>query len=248
MSGAIVPPLNTEDIAIKSYDLGVNKYYALGHTVSFLYDHALTFGSEVECVWKRRFTLPTYLFLIFRYVTPLVCIINIVAENDPTWVGIRCSHWVWLPVALGPMIYATTGFILILRTHALYNRAYWVLYIAVPVYLAQISISLWTIPVGVPEPLPTGLIGCIPSEKLGTNARLIASYVASVVFDACIFILTIVRAMQLRNQRDHMALVSIIARDGAMYFFALFLLNLFNIFLLHMAIPELSGPNARFSR
>ena len=86
-----------------------NKYYVLASTVMLIYDHMLTFASEIEFIWQRRFGLPTYLFFIFRYATFLVSVLDIAAEHDPTWIGKRCSRWIWLPVAIGPIISAATG-------------------------------------------------------------------------------------------------------------------------------------------
>lgn len=90
-------------------DLVINKYYVLGYTTMLLYDHVLTLDSEIDLIWHRRFTFPTYIFFIFRYLTPLVCILTVVAEHDGAWTGTRCSRWIWLPAAIGPIISATTG-------------------------------------------------------------------------------------------------------------------------------------------
>ncbi|KAF8530104.1 hypothetical protein BU17DRAFT_23448, partial [Hysterangium stoloniferum] len=72
-------------LADLAHILTVNKNYVLGYSVMLLYDHILTFGREVQFMWTHPFTMPTYLFFIFRYVTPLVCILNIIAEHSPGW-------------------------------------------------------------------------------------------------------------------------------------------------------------------
>jgi len=239
--------LDPGDFASQFYHLGINKNYVIGYSVMLLYDHVLTLDNEVDLIWQRRFTLPTYLFFIFRYATPIVCIINLIAEHDPTWTGTRCSRWIWLPVAIGPIIAATTGIILILRIHALCNRALWVLYITIPVYIVQIAIMLWSIPAGTVAQFPPGFVGCVASEKQGTIGRLTASYIAGFVFDLIIFLLTLSRAIHLRLLSARIPLVSLILRDGVMYFFALLVVNLVNVSVIYLAPTDLSGPNARFS-
>ena len=60
-------------------------------------------------IWNKRKSLPSYLFFIFRYLTPIVSLINLIALNDPGWVGPTCNNWIWLPVAVGPIVSAATG-------------------------------------------------------------------------------------------------------------------------------------------
>ena len=95
-----------------------------------IYDHILTFDvsmvrispghsasltlfqyykQEREYIWKKRITMPSCLFLIFRYVTPIISAINLVALHWPGWKGSICRNWIWLPVAAGPIVSAATG-------------------------------------------------------------------------------------------------------------------------------------------
>ncbi|KAK7689839.1 hypothetical protein QCA50_006478 [Cerrena zonata] len=48
--------------------------------VSFMilaWDHIITFGDEVEYIWKGKKGLIVYLFFLNRYVTPLGFIVNL---------------------------------------------------------------------------------------------------------------------------------------------------------------------------
>ena len=45
------------------------KYYNLATCVLILYDHALTFDSEVEMVWTGRWTLPKFLWIVVRAIS-----------------------------------------------------------------------------------------------------------------------------------------------------------------------------------
>ena len=86
-----------------------NKYYILGSTIMLLYDHLLTLGDEIDLVWRAKISLPTCCFFIFCYATPITSILNLVAEHSPHWNGSVCKNWIWLPVAIGPIISASTG-------------------------------------------------------------------------------------------------------------------------------------------
>lgn len=76
----------------------------------------------------------------------------------------------------------------------------------------------WSIPASVPAAVPPGFVGCIPSEKEGTINRLMASYIAALVLDSFIFILTFSRAVHLRLLNARIPLVALALRDGTMYF------------------------------
>jgi hypothetical protein len=60
-------------------------------------------------IWKQRRSIPTYLFYLFRYSTPIISIINLIGEHAPWWTGSICANWIWLPVASGVIVSAATG-------------------------------------------------------------------------------------------------------------------------------------------
>ncbi|PFH45020.1 hypothetical protein AMATHDRAFT_44254 [Amanita thiersii Skay4041] len=253
-----IPPEVQKALETGFAHLVANKYYVLASTVMLVYDHILTLEQERIYIWNQKKSIPSYLFLIFRYVTPIVSLINLIALHDPNWTGSTCSNWIWLPVAVGPIISAATGgfndrdeaypVILIMRVHAIYARNKFVLWITIPVYLAQLAVMGWSIPSGVPAQLPPGFVGCVPTEKPGTGRRLTALYVAALVFDATIFILTFGRAAYMRiMMTETVTLFKLIVRDGTLYFMVIFIVNLVNVFLLSLAPPDLSAINAPFA-
>ncbi|GJJ15676.1 hypothetical protein Clacol_009954 [Clathrus columnatus] len=52
-----------------AFRLQMMHYIVLVPTIALYYDHILTFGREVEWIWKRKLTIPTGLFLFIRYST-----------------------------------------------------------------------------------------------------------------------------------------------------------------------------------
>ncbi|KAF9264364.1 hypothetical protein L218DRAFT_987077 [Marasmius fiardii PR-910] len=224
-----------------------NKYHVLASTVMLVYDHMLTFDDELKYIWGRKKGFPFYLFLIFRYFTPIVSLINLIALHDPNWVGSLCSNWIWLPVAVGPIVCMATGIILILRVHAIYSQARWVLYLTAPVYIVQLVVMGWAIPAGIPASLPPGFVGCVPSSAPGTGLRLSGIYIAALAFDAVIFALTLGRAIYYRLTDSLIPLVTLVIRDGTLYFAVIFVVNLTNVFLMALAPADLSAINAPFA-
>ena len=51
------------------------------HTqVIVLYDTLLTFSREVKCIWKRKWSVATALFILIRYSAVVLCILNLFCE------------------------------------------------------------------------------------------------------------------------------------------------------------------------
>ncbi|KAG7087191.1 hypothetical protein E1B28_013172 [Marasmius oreades] len=243
-------PLSPETLKIitTAYaHLLANKYHVLASTVMLCYDHIITFDDEVKYIWQRKKSFPFWLFLTFRYVTPIVSLINLISEHDPNWIGDTCKNWIWLPVAVGPIVSLATGIILILRVHAIYSQAAWVLWVTFPIYIGQLVVMGWSIPAGIPADLPPGFIGCIPHPKDATGLQLSSLYIAALTFDATIFALTLGRAVYYRLTGSLIPLITLVIRDGTLYFAVIFVVNLTNVFLLSLATPDLSAINAPFA-
>lgn len=54
-----------------SWLVSLNQFYSYIAVASFtavIYDWALTFGQEVELVWRQRFSFTTAIFLSVRYI------------------------------------------------------------------------------------------------------------------------------------------------------------------------------------
>ncbi|KAG1787061.1 uncharacterized protein HD556DRAFT_1449116 [Suillus plorans] len=58
-------------------------YFAVAAFVGITYDWALTFGQEVELVWRQRWSLVTVLYLSVRYLGILSAALSMV-DNVPT--------------------------------------------------------------------------------------------------------------------------------------------------------------------
>ncbi|KAG8698239.1 hypothetical protein FRC09_007338 [Ceratobasidium sp. 395] len=47
--------------------------------VVLLYDHLLTLGDEIELIWSRPGNIVSIIFLVNRYMTPLVLVVDVYA-------------------------------------------------------------------------------------------------------------------------------------------------------------------------
>lgn len=109
-----VPMSSAEAAALKAYATGFahlldDKYYILASSVVNLYDILLTYDDEIKYIWSARVSLATCCFYVFRYIPPVVSIVNFFADHDPRFAGSVCQNWIWLPVANAPIVSASTG-------------------------------------------------------------------------------------------------------------------------------------------
>ncbi|KAG2126236.1 hypothetical protein DEU56DRAFT_983012 [Suillus clintonianus] len=103
----------------------IDSYFIVAAFVAVTYDWVLTFGQEVELVWRQRWSLMAILYLSVRYLGVLFVIMNILSR-------ILYLVWNWTSVVAFPMLCV----IMITRLHTMYQRSRRILIFLVVVSLA----------------------------------------------------------------------------------------------------------------
>lgn len=62
----------------------LSSYFTFASSTALIYDWVLTFGEEVELIWRQRWSFVTLLYLIIRYVGIPYYIINIMMASSGT--------------------------------------------------------------------------------------------------------------------------------------------------------------------
>ncbi|KAG1799933.1 uncharacterized protein HD556DRAFT_77376 [Suillus plorans] len=116
----------------------ISSYFVVAASVGVTYDWALTFGQEVELVWRQRWSLMTILYLSVRYLGLLFAVLNILI-NVPTILLTDAVSWIvyivvnWMYV----VILAMLRIIVITRLHAMYQQSRKMLIFLVVIFLAD---------------------------------------------------------------------------------------------------------------
>ncbi|KAF7290243.1 hypothetical protein MIND_01338000 [Mycena indigotica] len=201
-------------------------YYinAAAFTLLF-YDYLITLEWEVARYWGAGRTSPTLLFFANRYGTLL--------GNIPV---VLLNVWVAPPTDAKTRI--IVGIMLILRTYALYERSRYVLGFMVAASAGIIAVGVWgtlhssALPEsdkGTAIPLP---LGCTYGIKKRESTGLMIAWSAMGLFDVMIFVLTLARTLTGGRRRiplRGMHLISVLMRDGCLYFGVMVLCNVGNI-------------------
>lgn len=216
-----------------AHDLRSFSYAQIAVSIAVLYDHGLTFGREIDYIWKRPPSFVAALYLLDRYLGDCVVILGAylcLTERASTdecfrlfqvraWGTLLCS---WL-----------TQCIMQLRIYAMYRRTRPILFILVFGFFSEflaVIVMIWrTIGptsklVVTDEPYP-GKHLCSFS---GINTNFIYLFIPVLCFEILLFFLAI--RVSFSNMRERRAtpgtsslrvntFMSMLVRDSILYFF-----------------------------
>jgi len=141
--------------------------------------------------------------------------------------------------------------LLILRTWALYGRNSRILLLMIGSSLILLGVAAWS-QVGQNNTYAPGIPGCNVAYANRGAIQQAAAWEGLLLFDSLVFILTILKTYRGRNRHHFISsrrfdIVSLVLRDGAVYYAIMVLSNLANIATFYIARPALQGCLASFT-
>ncbi|KAJ7429740.1 hypothetical protein B0H11DRAFT_1024992 [Mycena galericulata] len=252
--------------------LNSSYYFDLISLTLLFYDYFLTLGWEVSRYWGSSFTWPTILFFANRYGTLLgnlpVVVQYFWSKNSTPQKALTCGQ---IPLVNGPLILITftsrcqhlgsyhqyfiiatqimVGAMLILRTYALYERNKRVLALMLTVTIGAVIVGLWSVITGKSRDTQDDLrlyLGCNLAISEAQGVSLASAWAGVAAFDCMIFLLTLFKVFSQRRTRG-VDLLTVLLRDGSMYFGVMFMSNLSNILTLVLGSPYTRGIATTFT-
>ncbi|EJD39971.1 hypothetical protein AURDEDRAFT_187189 [Auricularia subglabra TFB-10046 SS5] len=204
-------------------------------TTLFLYDWAITFSDEVEHIWRGRINTVKSLYLYNRIVTPLILAVDLydkggLATNlTPTVCKASLLFDGWGTV----LSFASIHWIVALRVWTLYGRSRAVLYFFILLFGAYFisTAIIW------------GFAGAEISKTIYPSPLLVRMcytvipswmwylWIPSIGFETIIFVLTVYKAWQHWQTDVNTPILTVLYRDGFLYFFVISCLSLVNLFI-----------------
>ncbi|KAJ6511718.1 hypothetical protein DFH09DRAFT_1197865 [Mycena vulgaris] len=225
------------DYATFAWDHRIYRCFFLAGLVILIYDHLLTFGSEVKHIWSSRLRPSTCWFLAVRYIGLAASItISVFYFGDLSHeVCVKMQMaWELLLVMQEVLVECTLG----LRVLAMYGLNLWILLCLLPAGGLSASLALWAIvKYGRPQMLSApGLSGCHTSIPRDSAFRLAGAWEAQIVCDTLVFALTVRRAyVQRRASPRYMGtMMERMVTDGAMYFGLIVIANIANLLTFYL--------------
>ncbi|KAI0726586.1 hypothetical protein C8Q72DRAFT_845211 [Fomitopsis betulina] len=235
------------DPQAERYQVFLHNYLHLVGITIFYFDYALTFGVEYTRIWKQPATRSNYLFFLNRYLT----LFGDVAVNVGNFYSFKttqsCSQYAFYRQALLIVAQVLVCFILYLRTSALYNRGQPISGIILAIGLSLGGLAIFAV-IGQHSTISLSG-GCHTGISRATAVRLAVAWESLFVFDCMIFSLTMYKTWKhrqpLRNNR--LDLITMMSRDGALYFAVMACANLSNTLTFYLLQPLLRGVLSTFA-
>ncbi|KAG2107087.1 hypothetical protein BD769DRAFT_135930 [Suillus cothurnatus] len=168
----------------------IGSYFAVAGSVGIMYDWGLTFGKEIELIWRQRWSLMTFLYLS-------VCILCLKMNDAFSW--------------MGDVVEVLLGVIMIARLHAMYQRSRKVLIFLVVIFLAititnAVMTAILTTEITGEEFVLSGTYQCI-IDFMGDSLFLDSMpWILSTVWEVLTLCLAVwIAVKQFRELRQHSA-------------------------------------------
>ncbi|KDQ60383.1 hypothetical protein JAAARDRAFT_32780 [Jaapia argillacea MUCL 33604] len=223
------------DAASDATNVFIHNYLSFVAISILYYDHLLTFGQEVNQIWREK-TSRSFWFFLNRYLAFFGnIVVSTVGNQDLS--DERCKQYALFRQFLLVANQVIVCIILTLRTFALYHRDLRILFLMVGVGALLFAVACWSL-VGQ-QSSPADVSGCHISDTDTTGIHIAAAWEALIAYDALVFILTVLktyhRGYRYRAPGAKIDLVGIMLRDGAIYFAVIGFVNAMNIVTYYLA-------------
>ncbi|KAF5358756.1 hypothetical protein D9758_008554 [Tetrapyrgos nigripes] len=250
----------SESLATADLRLKAALYFQLSAFVMVVYDHFLTLEEEVTYIWGQKLNVATLLFFLNRYVTPLEFIVVLLSIKG---IGHRsCAQFVAFEGA-GTTALVTSKLLLGVELHELLThsnscrtcddseglRIIWTTETAAHILTAAVGwtsnhfVDWHSIGICCASPSPASRFVFITAR---TRPLFPSLWVAPLILDSIIFLLTIYRTRRYLSQ--NVSTAYILMRDGTMYFLFIFIANASNVLIYYTAADDLKAFGASFSQ
>ncbi|KLO06912.1 hypothetical protein SCHPADRAFT_945724 [Schizopora paradoxa] len=198
----------------------VLQYSCLAAIVLYFYDFLLTFSQEVTVIWGRKMSKNMALLLLNRYLTLFAYIpTSTLLFDQPGQFGIElvslqyvyiedfinnapkgCPSFIYFPGVLSATGQAIVVYFSAVRTLAIYERSFRVTCVVVPLAVATVAVSAWSLTqldssFSVGEGLEA-IHACFP--LLQSSDPFIVSWSCNMVYDILIFGLVVTKTYRMR--------------------------------------------------
>lgn len=214
--------------------------------MSFVYwDHLITFDAEIEYLWKQPKTPSARLFFLNRYLAFFgnICVTVLVFTTISVT---SCRHYNLVRQVLLIISQIIVCILLTMRIYAIYACSLRILYYMVASAIILVGVSCWSL-FGQKHVDFTPVSGCHIGLDRDTAIRIASAWEALFIYDTIIFSFTLFKTYKERRNHITPDILSLILRDGAIYFAVMAFANLFNILTFYLAPPFLRGSLSSFA-
>ncbi|KAJ7208344.1 hypothetical protein GGX14DRAFT_698042 [Mycena pura] len=196
----------------------LNRNFNLAGIIVLVYDHMLTFDSEVKYIWKAKRKRPSLVFLFIRYSALVIRLFALVTFDFGDYdadEGDRCKRLNSARSYLTVIQELFVGLTLALRVLAMYAFDKRVLGTLVTTAILCVVASVWCVfTTGAPLIFPRPISGCLTAISHSSQVREAGAWEALLAADVVLLGLTITRAYNRSRDIPTGALWRVLIRDG----------------------------------
>jgi len=187
-------------------------YFSFIAPVIMFYDTILTFSTEVEVIWKRKFKVAAFLYVLVRYslvIYMVLDIVNTMDENDPDQLCTNLFHaedFFWLLSLIG-----MEG-LQMARVYAISHRNNKIFFLFGPLFLGLIISQLYHTIIDFCDEFNDLRIYIANALSMGFLVVLESSILVVTVF------YTLTNARRLDGISTHGSMISLFLRQGIFYY------------------------------
>ncbi|KAG8994646.1 hypothetical protein FRB90_000370 [Tulasnella sp. 427] len=213
-------------------DLQTSRFVAVAGYSILLYDHFLTFPTEVALIWRKPKSTVSYAFLFNRYAIPVVVAIGIfqiigLAANVPHRF---CHIWLYVEGSFQIICYGIAHFLASLRVRALHSARPWVdriLWISGALYALPTIATTFAVLANIAK-----TYGWDETTDICTGTPLPWMYwcwIPGLLLEIVLFGLIILKAVRDWRRDISFPITRLLYRDGFLYFGMMAACSVFNI-------------------
>ncbi|RDB20003.1 hypothetical protein Hypma_012882 [Hypsizygus marmoreus] len=219
--------------------------WTVGMFCIFGWDYFMNLPKEIERIWKRKFSYVSAMYVANRYygLIQFAVVIWLITTPVTNAVSVETCLKIfrWQPV--GALISTVLSQVIMgSRVYALYGRSNAILGILAFIMLAEFIIHAYTLTLVFPAPSPApGVV--VPCVAIGPTKWLVAFWAMPLAYDSVTFLMTLYKSIEHWQNYVSSSTLSLLFRDGLIYFAAIFSMNLINVVLFVTQSPSLQAVN-----
>jgi len=210
-------------------DIQISRYAQISSSTIIIFDHLITFGEEIDLIWRSSWSLGKILFLLNRYYSLAAVIFNnygFFSSDISDTFCLQFLHWQGWTALLACML--AEG-ILQMRLYALFALNKKILVLLLSFFILSTATSGWIMGTVLSSitakaiSIPTGGKFCVPS---GVPKHFYMFWIPLLAYECILCALALIKGFQTFRNRGSLFqngrhLVAILVRDSLLYFFVI---------------------------
>lgn len=219
-----------------------SKCLAIAGFCILIYDHILTFPQEVELIWKQKRSWVSLIFVLNRYITPLVLVVDLYDKGGLTSFLPQsfCVNWYYAESIWNLIAFSLIHILVALRVHAIWGRPRWLsvtLSVLFAIYFAITATIAVKFQIQFADTVAYNPIFRLCFAQV--SPYLWTCWLPALVFEFFIFVLTLIKAIEHSKKKINTPVVHVLYRDGIIYFIVISICSTFNMMVWLLAPPTL---------